>query len=295
MPVQFQKNIKRLTSASHLRLWLLGTIVLVGLAIAAISWRSVQQTEDDRIAAAFRRRAESQAHASRERIRLCEEMVFNMRGIFVNLPRLTRREFESTCADMLTRHPAIQALQWVAYVEDHERDKFELAAREEYPGFTVREPDGAGGLRPSTRHEDYTIIRLVAPLEGNEAALGYANSRSPIGDILSTARREKRMVVTHQFRLAQAAGPGTEQGVVFAAPLFQTIRPEGSDGFRGFVQVVFRIETMLSQPHRNRSNEALLVYYTDLDAPRLTAPCSTPIGRVMIACHSLSAWACRHT
>ncbi len=259
--------MRELTSLSHYRRWLLGAVVVVGLAIAVFSWRSVQRIEDDRIAATLRRRAESQVHASREGIRLYEEMVLNLRSIFVSSPQLTRREFERACADILVRHPAIQALEWVAYVEDHERDEFERAAREEYPDFTVSEPDGVGGLRPASRHEDYTIIRLVVPLAGNEAALGYANSRSPIGDILAKARREQRMVVTHQFRLAQAAGPGTEQGIVFAAPLFDPIRPDNSDGFRGFVQIVFRAETMLSQPHRNRSNDTLLVYYTDLDAP----------------------------
>ncbi|MDP2139022.1 MAG: CHASE domain-containing protein [Candidatus Didemnitutus sp.] len=254
-------------SLFHYHRWLLGAVVVIGLIIALVSWRSVQRIEDDRIAASFQRRAESQAHASRERIRLYEEMVLNLRSLFINSAQLTRQEFERVCADILVRHPAVQALQWVAFVEDHERDEFERAAREDYPGFTVREPDGAGGLRPSARFEDYTIIRLIVPLEKNEAALGYANSRSPIGGILVTARRERRMVVTHQFRLAQAAEPGTEQGVVFAAPLFGTIRPDNSDGFRGFVQIVFRIETMLSQPHRNRPDAALLVYYTDLDAP----------------------------
>ncbi|MDP1580770.1 MAG: CHASE domain-containing protein [Candidatus Didemnitutus sp.] len=241
-------------------------MALLGLLLSLLFGGFVRQSEEERLIASFQRRAEAQTRIIRERIRLYEEMTHNLRSLFLGAQGISRLEFERACADLLERHPAVQALEWVAYVRDTERDAFVADARREYADFTVHEPDGQGGFKPAARHPDHTIIRLVAPLASNEAALGYDNSRSPIGSILATARRERRFVVTQQFRLAQAAGPGTELGVVFASPLFAPDPAPGSDGFLGFAQYVFRVNTMLSEPHRVRPSDALLVYYTDLDA-----------------------------
>lgn len=261
------RSSQRIASLSPYRPWILGGVTLLGLLLSLLVAEFVRQNEEERLIASFRRRAESQTRIVRERIRLYEEMTHNLRNLFLGSQGISRLEFDRACADLLERHPAVQALEWVAYVRDYERDAFVADARREYEGFTVREPDGQGGFKPAERHPDHTIIRLLAPLASNEAALGYDNSRSPIGNILTTARRERRFVVTQQFRLAQAAGPGTELGVVFASPLFAPEPAPGTDGFLGFAQCVFRINTMFSEPHRARPSDALLTYYTDLDAP----------------------------
>lgn len=257
-----------LVSLSNHRPWLLGGIALLGTAISLTIWYSLDQGELERIQTNFHRRAESQVRIAQQRIRLYEEMVHGLANLFAGSERVTREEFERTAADLLSRHQGVQALQWVAYVRRPERDAFLADARAEYPNFTITEPDGSGRLVPVGDYDDHTVIRLMAPLTGNEAALGYDNSRSPIGPDLRAARREQRLRVTHQFRLAQSVSPDDEKGIVFALPVFRPPSGPGDGGFRGYVQGVFRVETMLGQTHRVQDDEALFLQYQDLDAQR---------------------------
>ncbi len=256
-----------LVSLSNHRPWLLGAIAVLGTALSLSTWYSLNRGEEERIHASFQRRAEAQVRIAQQRIRLYEEMVHGLANLFAGSELVTRAEFEQTAADLLSRHQGVQALEWVAYVRREQRAAFEEAARREYPGFAITEPDGKGGLVPARDHPDHTVIRLLVPLAGNEPALGYDNSRSPIGADLQAARREQQLRVTHQFRLAQSRSDDDEYGIVFALPVFHPVGSgPGDDGFRGFVQGVFRIETMLAQTHRLQADEAIFVQYRDLEA-----------------------------
>ncbi len=255
---------------AHRRI-LLAAVAFLGVALTVFSWFLIWDAEEERLLTTFRRRAESQASFVRERVRLYEEMVHSLQNLFVSSNQVTRQEFERAVSSLRQRHPGVQALQWVAYVTPETRAEFEAQARTEYEGFMLTEMAPDGTLTHVAERPFYTAIRLVSPLAGNERALGYDNSSSPVGSELAIARRERRLIVTHPFQLIQATSPDDEHGVVFALPVFAAEPPEDNGALRGYVQGVFRVETMLGQPHRAHPDEALLLRYTDLDASPTTA------------------------
>ncbi|MBA3849322.1 MAG: hypothetical protein C0502_04925 [Opitutus sp.] len=245
----------------------MGVVAAAGLGVALAAWQQMRGAEEQRILAAFRRRADTQVHLARVRLRLYEEMVHNLHNLFSHSERVGRGEFEGAAARIFERHTGVQALQWLETVPAEELPAFAAAAEKEYPGFRIFERAPEGTTRPPGARAEYHVIRLVAPLAGNERALGYDASTAPSGDVLSRARRERQLSVSQPFRLIQSASPKDENGVVFALPVFAPARDGTAHRIRGFVQGVFRLETMLAQSHRSRPDETVLLHYTDLDAP----------------------------
>ena len=237
---------------------------MLGLLITAVVWRVAESAEGERIQAEFHRRAEAQFQFAQQRLRLYIEMVHGLRNFLFWQQYVTREEFHLIAADSFRRHPAIQALQWVPHVPAAQRAEFEAeATRQHGRPFHIRQRDPAGTFQLAPERAEYLPILYTEPLEGNATVLGYDILTAPTAPSLRRARESRELVVTQQFRLAQLRHPQDEYGVVIAVPVFTA---GAEPRFAGLAQCVFRVETMLSQAHRDRPDEALWLYYVDLDA-----------------------------
>lgn len=246
----------------------LAFVALGGVLISVVTWQTVRSAEELRISANFRRRAETQAQFVRERLQLYEEMMHNLHTLFAYSRSVTRQEFDAAAAGLLQRHSGVQALQWVEHVERADLPAFVARARADYGRFDLIERRDDGFFVPLQERPFHYVIRLAAPLAGNERALGYDINTAPSHPALEVARTERRLVVTQPFQLVQSLEDADEYGVVFAMPVFATGDPAR---LRGFVQGVFRVRTMLALSHQLRPDDALLIHYTDLDAPESIA------------------------
>ncbi len=257
----------RFASLSAQRRWIIGAILVAGLAVSGLVWRVAEQSEDLRIEEGFKRRAEVQLRFAQERLHLYQEMIHSLRNFFYGQRTVTRDEFYLISQDLLQRYPAVQALQWVPVVPAAGRDAFERdASREHGRPFIITERDAAGRFVPAGARPEHTAILFTEPMEGNAVVIGYDILTAPTAPDLLRARTTRELVVTPQFRLAQSDAPTDEFGLVFIMPVFAPAVEGGPSVFRGFVQSVFRVETMLAHAHRARPDEALLLYYVDLDA-----------------------------
>ncbi len=257
----------RFAPLSAHRRWIVGVILMAGLAVSWIVWQVAEHNEDLRIGESFRRRAEVQLRFAQQRLHLYNEMIHSLRNFFYGQRIVTRDEFHLISQDLLQRYPAVQALQWVPLVPADRRDAFERnASREHGRPFVITERDAAGRFVPAAVRPEHTAILFTEPMAGNSVVVGYDILTAPTAPALLRARTTRELVVTPQFRLAQSDAPADEFGLVFIMPVFAPAVEGGPSMFLGFVQSVFRVETMLAHAHRARPDEALLLYYVDLDA-----------------------------
>jgi PAS domain S-box-containing protein len=193
----------------------------------------------------FERRAETLSNLTRAQLLLYEEMLLSLREVFIGSGEVSRAEFRRLSAHFLQRHAGIQALEWVPLVPQAGRAAFEERLSREIgrPG-QITERDAAGRFRPAAQHPEYLPIFYAEPMAGNDSILGYNITTAPTREYLTAARRSRRPVVTPPFQLAQL--PENELGIVFALPVYWAGDDAGGQ-FRGFIQGVFHLRTMLGQ------------------------------------------------
>ncbi len=245
----------------------IGGLLASGLLLTGLIWWLAEQSEEMRIEAEFRWRAEAQARLAQQRLLLFQEMTYSLRNFIFAQNNVTPLEFTVLSRNLLERYRSAQALEWVPLVRRDQREAFEArAAGELGRPFRIMERDAANRPVPAADRPEYAVIKYVHPVAGNETVLGYDILTAPTARALARARATRQLVVTHQFPLAQSAGPGAELGVIFIIPV-HTLNAAGEpDEFKGFAQSVFHVETMLSEPHRTSPDDALDLYYLDLDA-----------------------------
>lgn len=247
------------------------SILVIGCVLCSLVWHGATRQEQERIHAGFQNRAQAQASLARERLRLYEEMVFSLRDSFLGQSEVNRQEFATVSRELLRRHSGVFALEWLRVVPAAEREAVEREATRElgFP-FEFKQRNAAGQLVPAAPADEYTVILFVEPLADNQSVLGYDVTTAPSAEFIAAARRERKFVATRSFQLSQASAPGDEPGILFILPVYTG--PE-QDRLLGFVESVFRVQTMLSQAHVIGNNEALHSYYLDLEetnaAPQL--------------------------
>lgn len=241
---------------------LVGLIVILGAALSLIAWHQAKREETGTIHARFLRRAQAQASLARGQLRTYAEMLYGLRSAFIGSKNVTRTEFSNVARDSLARHAGVQALEWIQIIADENRAALEAKASLELGRpFVVKRRAPDGTLIPAPRAPSYRVLLYIEPLAGNEAALGYDVSSAPIAEEVEASLRDRELKVSHPFRLAQATGPEDESGIAFILPVYDAGLPAAP--VRGFVQGIFRVETMLAQAHRGANNEGLRSFYLD--------------------------------
>ncbi|MCM2276421.1 MAG: CHASE domain-containing protein, partial [Candidatus Didemnitutus sp.] len=241
----------------RLAIWL---VVAAGLTLSLLTWRFAARQGDERIRIGFQSRAQALFKVAGQTLRSYEEMVYSLRDTYVASHEITREEFAELSRSILSRHEGVQALEWVAIVPQAERESFErsMSASLGQP-FQImqRQPDGSLAVAgPAT---EYFVITHVEPMAGNESALGYDLKSAPSASQVTAARAERAFKVSPPFRLIQSTQPD-ELGVTFILPFWRAQGP-----VEGFLQGVFKLPTLLAQPHNLETNEAIDAYYLVLD------------------------------
>lgn len=200
-----------------------------------------------------------------------EELLFSLRNLFIYDHELTEQEFSEISLNALKRHPPIQALEWVPLVNESQRAVIE--ARYQAAGHTnftffFRNPDGS--TTPSPVSDTHFPILYVAPLKGNEAALGYDLAFGPTRPSLDKARDEADTVLTSKFRLIQETE--NQYGIVSLAPVYRgVITPktlaERKELLIGYVQIVFRLSDLIEGILQQVAPGGLDILIEDTQAP----------------------------
>ncbi len=126
---------------------------------------------------------------------------------------ISREEFRRYATRILDDFPMVQAVEWAPQVPMWDRTAFEARQARDVPGFEIREPDGAGGLRRAGARAEYYPVTLVEPLAANAPALGLdLGSTPPRRRAVEMALGSRQVVATAPIHLVQEHGG--QQGVL---------------------------------------------------------------------------------
>ena len=103
------------------------------------------------------------------------EVLHALKNLFVIRKSVSAEEFSAFVRPFIVRHPGIQALEWIPRVLAMQRSQFISSARAAgMTNFTITQRAQSGKLVPATEREEYYPVHYIEPLEGNTAALGFA-------------------------------------------------------------------------------------------------------------------------
>ena len=220
-----------------------------GIAAAAgslltvfIAWAVHKRDIHDRNTA-FTQLASSRTEAVAEKLRSLRSPELESLGrYFENSDEVTPEKFKRFTG-FLTTDPAVQAWEWIAAVPAVDISRFETEARASgMAGFEIWQRDIQGNRVPATGHDVYYPVFRVAPMAGNEVALGY--------DLGSEAIRRAALEVAAQTGMFTGTDPVTlvqETDRQKAMLMFRPVFAGGGDArhLRGFALAVVRMGSLL--------------------------------------------------
>ncbi|WP_161984401.1 response regulator [Mariprofundus erugo] len=164
----------------------------------------------------------------------------------------SRANFGDLVRESLKRFPMIQAVEWVPQVPDKQRDAFVRGQALEIPGFEIRQRDSSGRMVHADRRADYFPVTYIAPLKGNEEALGFDLASNPLRrQAVMRAMESDGVVATPPLHLVQ------EKSQQYGILLLKKISAGGNAP--GLVLTVLRVGDFLAQSLAGNSDMSVRV------------------------------------
>ena len=219
----------------------LTVVIVVGTALSVLAYFASQRHFRDQANAEFSIDATQQANLIIDGFAQAIFAIESVGAFYSASKSVTPEQFESFTEPLLRRFPTITALGWVPRIAEANRIEFERGAHATYPGFRIKEagPERdmvSAGVRPV-----YFPVRLIRPLIGNEAAVGFDIYSNPIRrTAINTAIKSGRTTSTARIRLVQEIGQ--QFSVLIISPVFgQQDLETGEREVRGVASAVYRI------------------------------------------------------
>lgn len=175
-------------------------------------------------------------------------MLYALRPLFeAGLP-VPQERFTALAKPILARHSSFQALEWIPKIAGGTRQAHEQSRREDgFDGYTISERTAAGEMAVAGNREWYFPVALVAPLEGNESAVGFdLGSDALRKEAIDRAAATGEIALTAPVTLVQ--GNASANGVLALLAVFgggSEISGTGEAELTGFVLAVFRLDELL--------------------------------------------------
>ena len=244
---------------------ILVVLLLGGVALSLVGFfitRDVNRRQvEAQFNAAARERVESVIHGFERGF----EDVTLLRNFFDATDDVSNQDFDAFVDPILTRHPYIQAFQWLPEVTPKNRAALEAEARRTHPGFRFFSRDGAGHDVDMAPGAVFHAVFFVAPFRGNEVTLGYAAEGLPTRqETLARAIRMDALAASGRVRLIQETGG--QAGVLVMIP----VRGKGGRP-RGVAQGVFRMGDLVQKSLAFLEPKGVLLRLSDASAPESEA------------------------
>jgi PAS domain S-box-containing protein len=236
-------------------------VLLVGIAFSLVgfffTWHSYRRQVEAQFSAVARERAESIIHGFETGF----EDVALLRTFFEASDEVTRKDFDHFVDPILARHPYIQAFQWLPEVTPGNRAALEAEARRAHPGFRFFGKGSSGQDVEMAPEARFHAVLFVAPLQGNEVALGYSAEALPTRqEALARAIRTGALAASGRIRLIQESG--NQAGMLVMVPV------RGKNGrAAGVVQGVFRMGDLVRKSVALLEPRGVVLKLLDASAP----------------------------
>ena len=178
-------------------------VVLLGVAvIVALASRWEQDLRKDEI----KKHGEVFQKLIEERYIAHKEAISALARLVEVTPGMTYTQFEYFTRITLQDNPDIFALSFNPYVPLSQRATFEqhMSAIGLNPDFQIKERDADGRLVVAGMRDQYVPVGFIAPLNGNESALGFDVNSDPVRrDAIEHAVKSGNVALTAPVKLVQ--------------------------------------------------------------------------------------------
>ena len=217
----------------------------IGILVSAIVFFTLRSLEIKNAQASFDAVAQERLDALQTNVTLTVNHLISLGAFYDAALSVQRAEFDRFTAVLLERNHAIQALEWIPRVTKQSRAQYEEAARHDgFASFCLTERI-SGRMVPAEEREQYFPVFFVAPLKGNEKALGYDLASDPVRrEALYQSADSGALVATSRIKLVQETAD--QYGFLVYRPTYRAgVQPTSIEARRaslmGFVLAVFRI------------------------------------------------------
>ncbi len=248
-------------------------MAVFGLVLAGVLATFVFRAEHVKERARFEQAAQQRVSDARQHLDAALADLVALRALFNSVGTINRRQFDDFCAPLLAKNAAIQALEWIPEVSGDARAGFEEAARRDgFDDFTFKSI-GPHGMAVEPTRSQYFHVYYVAPLAGNEKALGFDLASNPARRAaLRRAAATGGMIATARIVLVQSVDGG--YGFLVFYPVFGPSVEHAPASLRGFVLGVFKVRNLI--------------------APTLQAVAAPPRGALKLAAFDITEHAAGH-
>ncbi|MFQ5862735.1 MAG: CHASE domain-containing protein [Candidatus Brocadiales bacterium] len=229
------------------RLWIsIGVAIGVGLSLSIVTFFFLRQWAHRETQLNFNMAVSDRVYSLQREIENNIEVLRSIHSFFNSNGHVTREEFHTFCKPTLSRHPDIQALEWIPRVPHSQREDYEKNAQVDgYSDFQITKREAQGKMVRADESKEYFPVYYMEPYKGNELALGFDLATNPARlEALSKSRDTGEMVATSRITLVQEKG--NQSGFLVFLPVYRneaiinTVE-ERRENLIGFVLGVFRV------------------------------------------------------
>ncbi|MDP6421420.1 MAG: CHASE domain-containing protein [SAR202 cluster bacterium] len=261
-------------ASSEMRFWPVALLLAAAVAVSGVAFDFVLRGDQHRLEeVAFEQRASTQVAAIQRGIDRNLELLVSIEGLFSVADQIDRDDFRVFVNTSLSRRPDIQALEWIPRVSGADRTSFEDTAQAVgFADFQITERQAGGLIGVRSQHSEYYPAYFVAPVKGNEAAMGFDFASDPVMlEALEAARDTGEPVATARITLAPDAGQ--QPGFAIFHPVYREAGrgdsvSERIEKLEGFAVGVFRIDDMASAALQGTEAHDIDLYIFDESAPQ---------------------------
>jgi sigma-B regulation protein RsbU (phosphoserine phosphatase) len=194
----------------HLRWIALVAFAFGGVLMGVVAARLAGEVEQERASALAEEYFAGRTAAFVREMREVTEELQHIRSFFVASRHVSRAEFSVFAGEILSRHPAVVAVEWAPRVRGADRLRHEREARAEgLPGYEIRVSGSSDGTGTEPARADYYPVFYVEPIERNRDVLGLdlSSERARLA-AMTRADATGEPSTTPPMDVVQAAGTG---------------------------------------------------------------------------------------
>ncbi|MGD1861302.1 MAG: CHASE domain-containing protein [Leptolyngbyaceae cyanobacterium] len=249
-----KKSYRRIMIRPRLRQTLItGITASIGIGVSILATVFVHRWEVSQQQNRFQQQVDNLAIALQRSLnRYTSVLIFLNDHYSVDQGQVQRSEFATFVARSLSDYPGIQALEWAPFVPLSERTAYEQQMQAAgFADFQITELGTEGELERAGDRPYYLPVTYLAPLAGNEAALGFDLNSTPARvAAIESARDSGNIQATGRIRLVQEQRD--QYGFLVMLPLYQTGAAPASSAarreqFSGILLGVFRVSDVVEE------------------------------------------------
>jgi PAS domain S-box-containing protein len=270
-PARHEENSLNQLTGSNKRYAPIYLVAVAGVILAIAAFYTVRYIEIQNIKARFSLETQNRINAVEREIEVNLEAVRSLHSFYLSSEEVTREEFRQFTSHLLSRHPSVQAFEWIPRITLSQRNLYEEKAGGEYPGFQITEREEQGTIVRAREREEYFPVYFVEPYNGNETALGFDLTSNPTRlQALNNARDTGMIAATSRITLVQEKEK--QYGFLVVIPVYQknisldTVE-DRRNNLTGFVLGVFRVRDIVERTRSYLMASGIDSYLYDVSVP----------------------------